>query len=132
MQYFYAHHAHVTFVSLSILLFLLRGGLMLAGSPRLRAPVLRVLPHVVDTLLLASALWLVAVLHLPFLEVPWLMAKVAGLVVYIVLGSLALRPGRSRRLRVAAFVLALVTVSWIVSVAVLHHPAGFLGLPFRG
>lgn len=131
MQYFAAHHAHVTFVVTSILLFVLRGGLMLADSPALAKPLLRVLPHVVDTLLLASALWLVSVMHLPFLQTPWLMAKVAGLVVYIVLGSVALRRGRSRRQRVTAFALALLTVAWIVSVAVLHHPAGFLGLPFR-
>jgi len=131
MQYFAAHHAHGTFVVTSILLFVLRGGLMLADSPALAKPLLRVLPHVVDTLLLASALWLVSVMHLPFLQTPWLVAKVVGLVLYIVLGSVALRRGRSRRVRVTAFVLALVTVSWIVSVAILHHPAGFLGLPFR-
>jgi uncharacterized membrane protein SirB2 len=44
------------------------------------------------------------------------------------LGSLALRPGRSRAFRVTAFVAALVTVSWIVSVAVRHDPLGFMGL----
>jgi uncharacterized membrane protein SirB2 len=132
MQYSAAHHAHVTFVSVSILLFVLRGGLMFADSPALARPFLRVLPHVVDTLLLASALWLVSVMHLPFLKTPWLVAKVMGLVAYIVLGSVALRYGRSRRVRMAAFLLALVTVSWIVSVAVLHHPAGYLGLLVRG
>jgi len=98
---------------------------MLAGSPLQRARVLRVLPHVVDTMLLASALWLVSVLHLPFFQVPWLMAKVAGLIAYIALGSLALRPGRSRPVRVASFVAALVTVGWIVSVAIRHDPLGF-------
>lgn len=131
MQYFAAHHAHVTFVAVSILLFMLRGGLMLKGSPALGDPALRVLPHVVDTLLLASALWLASVMHLPFLQTPWLIVKVLGLLAYIGLGSVALRYGRSRRVRASAFVLALFTVSWIVSVAVLHHPAGFLGLPFR-
>jgi len=128
MQYLIAHHTHVTFVTISIVLFVLRGGLMMAGSPRLRAPWLRVLPHVVDTMLLASALWLVSVLHLPFFQVPWLLAKVAGLVAYVVLGSLALRPGRSQALRIAAFVAALVTVGWIVSVAIRHDPLGFLGV----
>lgn len=132
MQYLAAHHSHVTFVTLSILLFLLRGGLMLAGSPALRSPVLRIAPHGVDTLLLASALWLVHVLHLPFFQTPWLMAKVAGLLAYIVLGSLALREGRPRRVRAMAFAAALLTVSWMVSVAILHDPAGFLGPALRG
>jgi len=126
MQYLAAHHSHVTFVTISILLFVLRGGLMLAGSPLLRSPVLRVAPHVVDTLLLASALWLVHMLHLPFFQTPWLLAKVAGLVAYIVLGSVALREGSPRRVRVAAFAAALAVVGWIATVAVRHDPLGFL------
>ena len=128
LQYLLAHHTHVTFVTVSIVLFVLRGGLMLAGSRWLQAPVLRVLPHVVDTMLLASALWLVSVLHLPFFQVPWLLAKVAGLIAYIVLGSLALRPGRSKPVRITALVAALVTVGWIVSVAIRHDPLGFFAL----
>lgn len=126
MQYLAAHHSHVTFVVISILLFVLRGGLMLTGSPLLRAPMLRVMPHLVDTLLLASALWLVHVLHLPFFQTPWLLAKVAGLVAYIALGSLALREGRPRAVRVGAFVAALLTAAWIVTVAIRHDPLGFL------
>jgi uncharacterized membrane protein SirB2 len=126
MQYLAAHHSHVAFVTISILLFVLRGGLMLAGSPLLRSPVLRVAPHVVDTLLLASALWLVHVLHLPLLQTPWLLAKVAGLVAYVALGSLALREGRTRAVRATAFVAALLTVGWIVTVAIRHDPQGFL------
>ena len=128
MQYLIAHHLHVACVTLSIALFILRGSMMLVSSPWLRAPVLRVLPHVVDTLLLASALWLVSVLHLPVLETPWLLAKIGGLVLYIVLGSVALRRARSRRAAAAAFFAALVTVGWIISVAVRHDPTGFLGL----
>jgi uncharacterized membrane protein SirB2 len=126
MQYLASHHAHVTFVTISILLFVLRGGLMLAGSPAPRSPVLRVAPHVVDTLLLASALWLVHVLHLPFFQTPWLMAKVAGLVAYIGLGSLALREGRPWSVRAFAFATALLTVGWIATVAMRHDPLGFL------
>jgi uncharacterized membrane protein SirB2 len=127
MQYLLAHTLHVTFVSISIALFLLRGILMLADSPRLKSPLLRIGPHVVDTLLLASALWLVTTLQAEALPAAWLLAKISGLLIYIVLGSLALRPGRSKRFRATAFVAALVTVGWIVSVAVLHDPRGFLG-----
>ena len=126
MQYLTAHHSHVAFVTISILLFLLRGGLMLAGSPVLRSPVLRVAPHVVDTMLLASALWLVHVLHLPVLQTPWLVAKVVGLVAYVFLGSVALREGRPRAVRTAAFAAALLTVGWIVTVAIRHDAMGFL------
>jgi uncharacterized membrane protein SirB2 len=131
MQYLLAHHLHVTFVILSIALFALRGVLMMADSPRLRMPLLRIAPHVIDTLLLACALWLVSILRLPLLTTPWLLAKIIGLLVYIALGSLALRPGRSRRVRIAAFVAALVTIGWIVSVARSHDPWGFLGWAAR-
>jgi uncharacterized membrane protein SirB2 len=128
MQYLVAHHLHVAWVTLSIALFILRGGLMLAGSPRLRSPVLRVLPHVVDTTLLASALWLVSVLRLPVFATPWLVAKLTGVVAYIVIGSIALRRGRSRPAAAAALVAALVTVGWVVSVAIRHDPMGFLAM----
>ena len=126
MQYLVAHHLHVALVTISITLFVLRGGLMLAGSPRLRTPLLRVLPHLVDTLLLASALWLVSILRLSPWRDPWLAAKIAGLVLYVVLGSLALRRARTRRGRVLALCAALVTVGWIVSVALSRSPLGFL------
>lgn len=128
MQYVYAHHLHVACVAVSVALFVLRGGLMLAGSPLLKTRLLRIVPHVVDSVLLASALWLVSVLHLPVFQTPWLVAKLAGLVAYVVLGSLALRRARSRPARVAAFVAALVTVGWMISVAIRHDPWGFLAL----
>jgi uncharacterized membrane protein SirB2 len=53
------------------------------------------------------------------------MAKLAGLIVYIGLGLLALRPGRSLEFRAAAWVAALFTVGWIVSVAITKSPMGF-------
>lgn len=126
MQYLVAHHLHVACVVLSVALFALRGGLMVAGSAYLRSPLLRVLPHVVDTLLLASALWLASILYMSPFRDGWLAAKVLGLVAYVLLGSLALRSGRSRGFRATAFAAALATVGWIVSVALTKNPYGFL------
>jgi uncharacterized membrane protein SirB2 len=74
---------------------------------------------------LLSALSLAWMLRLTPGNAPWLMAKLVGLLVYVGLGLLALRPGRSLRLRAAAWVAALFTVSWIVSVAVTKSPIGF-------
>jgi len=97
---------------------------MLRGSPLLQARLVRVLPHVVDTLLLASAVWLAVLLRqYPFVQ-GWLTAKVLGLIAYIVLGSYALRRGRTPRQRAAAFVAALVTAAYIVAVAVTRDPRG--------
>lgn len=111
-------HVHVTAVALSGTLFLLRGGLMLADSPRLRDRWARILPHVIDTLLLASAIGLVLWSgQIPFVQ-PWLGAKVVALCFYIVLGSIALKRGRSKGARVLALLLALSVFAYIVAVAV--------------
>jgi len=126
LGYLALKHIHVTSVALSLVLFLLRGGLMMAGSEKLRLPLLRILPHLVDTVLLASAIGLAVTLRqYPFVA-PWVTVKVILLVVYIVLGSLALKRGRTRAQRSVYFVLAVATFLFIVSVARAHHPLGFL------
>ena len=117
---------HIGCAILTIALFVLRGGLMLAGAPLLRSLPLRILPHVVDTVLLASAVLLTIIVHqYPFVQA-WLTTKVVLLVVYIVLGSIALKRGRTRPVRVVAFVAALATVLFLVSVARTRDPLGFL------
>lgn len=119
---------HVGCVVLSGSGFVARGGLMLADSPLLRARVARVAPHVVDTLLLASALWLAwAIDQYPFVDA-WLTAKVLGLVAYVALGSVALKRGRSKAVRAAAFFGALAVFGYIVSVALTRDAAGAFAL----
>jgi uncharacterized membrane protein SirB2 len=117
LSYEALRNAHVGAVIVSIGLFALRGAWMLAESPLLGTRAARVLPHVVDTVLLAAGVGLAVVSHqYPFAQ-PWLTAKIAGLVLYVVLGSIALRRGRSRRLRILALAGALAVVAWIVATA---------------
>ena len=100
---------------------------MLAGSPLLQAKFVRIAPHVVDTVLLASAAWLAWFLHqVPFMNAPWLTAKVIGLVAYIGFGTVALKRGRTPAVRAAAFVLALLCAGYVVSVALTRDPVGVL------
>lgn len=116
---------HIACAILSIAGFALRGPMMFAGSPLLAARFVRVAPHVVDSVLLASALalaWLSG--QYPFAQ-GWLTAKVLALVAYIALGTVALKPGRSRVARRTAFVLALATALYIVSVALTRDPWGY-------
>ena len=95
---------------------------MLANSPLLQTRFARIAPHVVDSALRASAIWLAWSLgQFPFAH-DWLTAKVLALVAYIVLGGIALRRGRTRALRAAAFVAALLTAGYIVSVALTRDP----------
>ena len=117
-------HLHIGCAVLSIGLFALRGVLMLADSPWQGNVVLRYLPHAVDTVLLTSALMLATVIRQYPFSTGWLTMKVALLVAYVVLGSIALKRGRTKRVRVAALVGALLAVGHLVTVARAHHPLG--------
>jgi len=119
---------HVSCALMSIAGFGLRGFWMLRDNPLVRHPAVRVLPHVIDTLLLASAIALLLLWHLDPLANPWLAAKIIALLVYIGLGMVALRFGRTKKARLAAWLLALVTAGYIVSVAYSKSPLGFLQL----
>jgi uncharacterized membrane protein SirB2 len=113
---------HVACVVLSYLGFFVRGVWMLRGSRLLQSRWTRVVPHVVDTLLLASAISLAMLLRQYPLAQPWLTAKVAGLALYIVLGVYALRRGRTRNARIAAWIAAQAVFLYIVAVALTRNP----------
>ena len=124
-EYYLAlRHAHIGFVILSIGLFVLRGGLMLMDSPHVQSVWLRYPSYAIDTLLLTAALMLTSVVHQYPFGNGWLTMKVVLLVLYIALGSVALKRGRTRRIRIAAFAAALLTVGFLVTVARAHHPLG--------
>ena len=119
-------HLHITTVALSFCLFALRGIWMLADSACLQRRWVRIVPHVIDAVLLASALGLVAILHqYPFVQ-NWLTAKILGLVLYIILGTIALKRGSTKTVRATAWIAALIVFGYIVSVALTHSPLGFL------
>lgn len=126
MIYVALKHLHVTCVVLSGLGFCLRGWWMLRESPALQQRLARVLPHIVDTLLLGSALSM-AVLsgQYPFVQ-GWLTAKLGGLLAYILLGTMALKRGRSKAIRTRYLVLALLAYGYIVSVALSRNPLPWL------
>lgn len=109
---------HITCALLSISGFVGRGILMVKGSPLLTARWVKVSPHIIDTVLLISAIILASQWGWSALEMPWLLAKIGALLVYIILGSLALRPGRPQSIRITAWLAAILTFAYIVSVAV--------------
>jgi len=99
---------------------------MLRASPALQHRITRIAPHVIDTLFLASGIALVVSIDLRLLQSSWLLAKFAGLFVYIGLGMVALRFGRTYAIRVLAFVSAVATFAYIVGVALSKSPASWL------
>jgi uncharacterized membrane protein SirB2 len=119
---------HVSCVVLSLAGFVLRGIWRMKDSPLGNARLSRVLPHLIDTTLLLSAVSLAFLARqYPFVNA-WLSAKLLGLVVYIGLGTVALGEAGSRARRGVAFALALVTYSYIVSVALSKDPWGWFAL----
>lgn len=121
-------HAHMMFAVISGLFFLVRGVWMLQDSPRLSQRWVKIVPHVNDTLLLVFAILLMfQIQQYPF-QTGWLTAKVLALLAYIGLGVVALKPGRSKPVRSAAFGMALLCYGYIVTVAIKHDAMGFLAM----
>ncbi len=125
MDYGVLKAVHLGAVALSLGGFFTRGLAALRGASWVRSRPARTLPHIVDTVLLLSALAMAWMLRLTPANAPWLAAKIVGLLLYIALGIVALRPGRPWRSRAAAWLAALAVFAWIVSVAYLKTPLGF-------
>jgi uncharacterized membrane protein SirB2 len=118
---------HIACIIASGSLFLLRGSLVLAGKQRIAmlAP-LRFLSYGIDTLLLSAALMLLTILPHAMFANGWLTVKLVLVVVYIVLGSVALKLGRTASARTIAFVAALTVYLGIIAIARTHDPMGWL------
>jgi len=103
----------------------LRGIWKLNGSAIMSQRWTRIVPHIVDTLLIVSAIALaVSIRQYPFVDA-WLSAKVIALLLYIGLGFVALKYGRSRTVRFSAWIIAQLVFAYIVLVAISHNPWPF-------
>lgn len=116
---------HMTCAAISITGFVIRGILMMIESKLLRLRWVRIVPHIVDTLLLVSAVTLAVQLGFTPGNSPWLMAKIVGILAYIGLGFIALRFGRTKPIRITAWLAALLVFAYIVAVAVTMSPLPF-------
>lgn len=117
---------HIAAVFASGGLFMLRGLAVYAGARWAMAAPLRYLSYTIDTTLLTAALMLATILHqYPFVH-GWLTVKVLLLVVYVVLGSYALKRGRTRTVRTLCWAAALLVYVMIISVARTRDPWGIL------
>jgi len=125
MSYLALKHLHMSFAALSGTLFLLRGILMLRRQDGVPAgkTMLDRSSHIIDTVLLASALTMVVWgAQYPFV-VPWLTAKVIAVVAYIIVGAVALKRGKTKGIRAGAFVVALLIFGYIIKVALTKQVA---------
>ena len=117
---------HIVAVIASGALFALRGAGVLSGARWPMAAPLRFLSYSIDSVLLTAALMLVAVLPAAVFANHWLTVKLTLLVLYVVLGSLALKRGRSARVRALCFAAALGVFAGMVGIARTHQPLGWL------
>ena len=118
---------HVAAVCTSGAIFLLRGLVVQAGrtSLAMAAPV-RYLSYTVDTILLTAALMLLTILPHAMFANGWLTTKLVLVVLYVVLGTFALKRGRTPRVRLACYCAALLVFVTIIGIAIAHHPLGWV------
>jgi len=128
MDYLILKALHVTSAAASLALFVIRGSWMVWAPERLRQRWVKVAPHLVDTVLLLSAIALVWQLGgLVVLRTQsWLVAKIVALLFYILLGSMALKRARTLRTRFVTFFAAIAVFGYIVCVAIVKSPYAFI------
>ncbi|GKS69416.1 uncharacterized membrane protein SirB2 [Nitrosomonas sp. PY1] len=126
MSYLLLKMIHVSSAVISYSLFFLRGIWLMQDSNNLRQRWVKILPHVIDTILLASAIALAILIQQDPLNNAWLTAKVIGLLIYIFLGMIAIRFGQTKKTRIAAWIGAQCVFIYIVLVALNKDP--LLGL----
>ena len=126
-------HLHLLFVSLSIGGFVFRGLWRLSGRRLPRTGWPHRLPHINDTLLLLAGVALAVITDQYPIVDAWLTAKMLGLLVYIVLGWIALGEAAGRSLRAFAWLGALLAFGYVASVALTKSPLGVLAwlLPLK-
>lgn len=126
MVYLVTKNLHITLAALSLCLFLIRAIHSVRESPWLERRWVKVLPHVVDTLLLICGLTLMTLLKAWPHQTPWLAAKLITLLLYIGAGSMAIKRGRTPSGRALFTLLALVIFAYMVTVAITKTAVPFV------
>lgn len=126
MTYLILKTIHVLAAATTISGFILRGYWMLTESDKLQQRATRVVPHVVDTVFLLSGIAMVWLLHLDPFTQPWLVSKFTGLITYILLGTIAIKRGKTRQIRLLAMIGAVSVFAYIAGVAFTKSPLSWL------
>nr|WP_255761727.1 SirB2 family protein [Halomonas alkalisoli] len=119
-------HLHMTTAGLSLAFFILRAWWSVREAPILQRRWVKVVPHVNDTLLLTFGILLMVMLSMWPQHHPWLAAKILALLVYIVLGSVAIKRGRTPLARGVAAMAAVITFLYMLGTAIFKDPLWFV------
>ena len=128
VMYLVLKYVHVLAAVATISGFMLRGYWMLKESEFLQHPAAKIAPHIVDTMFLLAGIGMVWMLRLNPLTQPWLLAKFTGLIVYILLGTIAIKRGSTKQVRAIAFIGAVAVFAYITGVALAKSPLSWLTL----
>lgn len=123
-MYLALKHSHVTAAVLSICFFMIRAWWSVTGSALLQKKFVRIAPHVIDTVLLACGLGMAGMLGAAA-AAPWLYTKIVLLVAYIIVGTYAIKRGRTPQTRAIAAVIAVLIFMYIVGVALYRSPVSW-------
>jgi len=130
MNYLLLKQIHMSLALISVAGFMMRWSWRMMRSPLAELRAVRIIPHVVDTLFLATAVLLSILAEDGALSPAWFSAKIAGLVLYILLGMIAMHSAPSPKRSLPAFVAAVLLFAWIATVARTKSPLGFLTFLF--
>lgn len=128
MNLIFFKYLHIVSVAASFALFFVRGLWIMRSYPDSQETWVRVLPHVVDTVLLLSAVAMLAMSPLKGWPGDWLTAKLALIVVYVMLGLYLFRRARALAAKILLWLLALLVFLFITTIAVLRSPLGILSV----
>ncbi len=124
MNYLAIKHLHTTAATLSILFFVIRAFWSVNGSALLQRRVVKIVPHIVDTVLLACGITLSIMLGAAGMQ-PWVLTKIVLVVVYIGVGTIAIKRGKTAKTRGIAALIAIAIFAYIVGVALNKSPASW-------
>ncbi len=127
-MYIVLKNIHLLCVLLSFSGFIIRSIWAFKGSPLLQKKLVKVAPHIIDTILLVSAIAMaVSIQQYPFID-NCLTAKVFGLIAYIIFATITLKRARNNTERTACFILSILSFAYVVGVARTHSPLFFLNI----
>lgn len=123
--YFPIKHLHITAVILSICFFVIRAFWSYTGSGLLQNRLVKILPHIIDTVLLTCGVILAAMIG-P--NQPWILTKIILLIAYIGVGTIAIKRGRTKNKRITAALIAIAIFAYIVGVAITKDSASWFSI----
>lgn len=113
---------HLLTIFISFAGFIIRGLWMLLDSDKLNQRWVKIVPHINDTFLLLSGIGLVLVTKIYPWQHPWLATKLMALIVYILLGTIAIKRGKTKNQKIIAWILAMLVFVYMLLVAKYHNP----------